>query len=150
MMNAKANVKGTVTNATYLNVRSSGCWGVHRVTVSDGYVGVTILRLGGNGIELKVMLKPDMPDVNWDYLRQVMLVHGMKNIGAGFFRVEVKAGLQVGPLATRFYAAKTQSDASKALGDIRPFAMIAMPEGRSDGIVLMTLEEFAELITLIQ
>ena len=35
---------------------------------------------------------------------------------AGFFRVEVKAGLQVGPLATRFYAAKTQSDASKALG----------------------------------
>lgn len=67
----------------------------------------------------------------------------------GFFRVEVKAGAQVGPIATRFYDAKTQSDASKALGDIRPFAMIAMPEGKSDGIVLMTLNEFAELISLI-
>jgi hypothetical protein len=36
------------------------------------------------------------------------------------------------------------------LGDIRPFAMIAMPEGNSDGIVLMTLNEFAELIALIK
>jgi hypothetical protein len=35
------------------------------------------------------------------------------------------------------------------LGDIRPFAMIAMPEGTSAGIVLMTLEEFAELVALI-
>lgn len=69
---------------------------------------------------------------------------------AGFFRVESKAGAQVGPIATRFYDAKNQSDASKALGDIRPFAMIAMPDGKSDGIVLMTLSEFAELIVLIQ
>ena len=68
----------------------------------------------------------------------------------GFFRVESKAGAQVGPIATRFYDAKNQSDASKALGDIRPFAMIAMPDGKSDGIVLMTLNEFAELIVLIQ
>ena len=68
----------------------------------------------------------------------------------GFFRVESKAGAQVGPIATRFYDAKNQSDASKALGDIRPFAMIAMPDGKSDGIVLMTLNEFAELILLIQ
>ncbi len=69
---------------------------------------------------------------------------------AGFFRVESKAGAQVGPIATRFYDAKHQSDASKALGDIRPFAMIAMPDGKSDGIVLMTLNEFADLILLIQ
>ena len=68
----------------------------------------------------------------------------------GLFRVEVKAGAQVGPIATRFYNAKQQSDAPKALGDIRPFAMIAMPEGNSDGIVLMTLNEFAELISLIK
>ena len=68
----------------------------------------------------------------------------------GLFRVEVKAGAQVGPIETRFRSAKQQSDASKALGDIRPFAMIAMPEGNSDGIVLMTLNEFAELIALIR
>lgn len=68
---------------------------------------------------------------------------------SGFFRVEVKAGAQVGPIATRFDSAKAQSDASKALGDIRPFAMIAMPEGNSDGIVLMTLNEFSELVMLV-
>jgi hypothetical protein len=68
---------------------------------------------------------------------------------AGFFRVEVKAGAQVSPIATRFNLAKSQSEASKALGDIRPFAMIAMPDGSTDGIVLMTLEEFAELVSLI-
>lgn len=28
--------------------------------------------------------------------------------------------------------------------------MIAMPDGVSDGIVLMTLEDFADLVTLIQ
>jgi hypothetical protein len=67
----------------------------------------------------------------------------------GLFRVEVKAGAQVGPIFTRFLAARAQSEASKSLGDIRPFAMIAMPDGSSDGIVLMGLEEFAELLALI-
>jgi hypothetical protein len=89
-MNAKANVKATETNATYLNVRSSGCSVAHLVTVSDGYVDVTILRLGGKGIELKVMLKPAMPDASWDYLRQVTQVLGMKNIGAVYFALKLK------------------------------------------------------------
>jgi hypothetical protein len=65
------------------------------------------------------------------------------------FRVEVKAGAQVGPIATRFKSAQAQSSASKSLGDIRPFLMIAMPDGSSDGIVLMTLKEFSELVSLI-
>ena len=68
----------------------------------------------------------------------------------GMFRVEVKAGSQVGPIATRFDAARSQSEASKALGDVRPFAMIAMPDGSSDGIVLMSLTEFAELLALLE
>lgn len=68
----------------------------------------------------------------------------------GAIRTEIKAGAQVGPIATRFYMAKAQSDASKALGDIRPFAMVAMPDGTTRGIVLMDLEEFSEIITLIE
>lgn len=67
----------------------------------------------------------------------------------GMFRVEVKAGAQVYPIATRFGNARAQSDEAKAMGDIRPFAMIAMPDGSSDGIVLMTLSEFSELLTMI-
>ena len=86
----KGECEGNRDNATYLNVQSSGCWGGHRVTVSDGYVDVTILRLGGKGIELKVMLKPAMPDASWDYLRQVTQVLGMKNIGAVYFALKLK------------------------------------------------------------
>ena len=67
----------------------------------------------------------------------------------GYFRTEVKAGAQVGPIATRFQTAKAQSDAAKALGDIRPFIMVAMPDGTTDGIVLMSLSEFADIATLL-
>lgn len=68
----------------------------------------------------------------------------------GVVRTEVKAGAQVGPIATRFNAAKAQSYASKALGDIRPFVMVAMPDGTTKGIVLMDLDEFGELLALIR
>jgi len=67
----------------------------------------------------------------------------------GALRTEIKSGLQVGPIATRFQAAKAQSDAAKALGDIRPFVMVAMPDGTTDGIVLMSLSEFSELVALL-
>jgi hypothetical protein len=68
----------------------------------------------------------------------------------GYFRTEVKAGAQVGPIATRFQAAYAQSLAAKALGDIRPFIMVAMPDGTAKGIVLMDLEEFSEIAILLQ
>ena len=68
---------------------------------------------------------------------------------SGAFRIESKAGAQVGPIATRFHDAKAQSDAAKALGDIRPFVMVAMPDGTSRGIILMDLDEFSELVSLI-
>jgi hypothetical protein len=57
----------------------------------------------------------------------------------------VKAGNQVQPIATRFNAAEKQSAQAKALGDIRPFVMVAMPDDSRDGIVLMRLSEFALL-----
>lgn len=68
---------------------------------------------------------------------------------SGAFRIESKAGAQVGPIATRFYDAKAQSDAAKAIGDIRPFVMVAMPDGTSRGIILMDLDEFSELVSVL-
>jgi len=67
----------------------------------------------------------------------------------GAFRTEIKAGAQVSPIATRFVQAKSQSDAAKALGDVRPFVMVAMPDGTSKGIILMDLDEFSELVALL-
>lgn len=69
---------------------------------------------------------------------------------SGRFLCEIKAGAQVGPIATRFQAAKAQSLAAKAVGDIRPFVMVAMPDGTSKGIVLMDLEEFSQIVLLLE
>lgn len=63
----------------------------------------------------------------------------------GHLRMEVKAGAQVQPIATRFHQAERQSAQAKAIGDIRPFVMVAMPDDTQDGIVLMRLSQFALL-----
>jgi hypothetical protein len=63
----------------------------------------------------------------------------------GHLRVEVKSGAQIQPIATRFLAAEVQSTNAKAIGDIRPFVMVAMPDDMTDGIVLMRLSEFGLL-----
>lgn len=65
-----------------------------------------------------------------------------EELWGGILRVEIKAGAQVGPIYTRFLLAEQQSNQACAIGDIRPFAMIAMPDGTSDGIVLMRLSYF--------
>lgn len=67
----------------------------------------------------------------------------------GRLRVEMKAGKQVGPIETRFNDAWAQSEAARPIGDHRRFMMVAMPDGSSDGIVLMRLSDFvAEYGTL--
>lgn len=63
----------------------------------------------------------------------------------GPFRVEVKSGAQVRPLATRFLAAEAQAEASHATGDPRPFMFVAMPEHMGhDGIVALRLSTWRD------
>lgn len=68
----------------------------------------------------------------------------------GLLRVEVKAGSQVSPIFTRFDAARSQSEAARSIGDVRPFAMVAMPDGTSNGVVLMSLEDFAVIMATVR
>ncbi len=68
-----------------------------------------------------------------------------EELWGGDLRVEVKAGAQVKPVATKFYLAEEQSEQHRPIGDTRPFALIAMPDGTSDGLVVMRLSAFAEL-----
>jgi len=72
-----------------------------------------------------------------------------EELWGGAVRVEMKAGAQIEPIATRFNAAKQQSDASRAYGDTRLFAMVAMPDGTNKGIVLMDLDDFAQFLSLV-
>jgi hypothetical protein len=67
----------------------------------------------------------------------------------GAFRVEVKAGKQVEPIWTRYLLAEGQSEQARALGDIRPFLMIAMPDGSSDGLIVGRMSQLGELLRMI-
>ena len=65
-------------------------------------------------------------------------------------RIEVKAGKQVGPIATRFEKAEAQSweNVKNQVGGGRgkPFMMVAMPDDTSDGIVLFRLSQLKEVV----
>lgn len=69
-----------------------------------------------------------------------------EELWGGDLRVEVKAGAQVQPIATRYLAAEQQSQQHRAIGDPRPFALVAMPDGMSDGFIVMRLSKFKELL----
>jgi hypothetical protein len=69
-----------------------------------------------------------------------------EELWGGAFRIEVKAGAQINPIATRFLSAESQSEQHRPLGDTRLFLMVAMPDGMSDGIVLGRLSQLGELL----
>ena len=69
-----------------------------------------------------------------------------EEVWGGNLRVEVKAGAQVNPIYTRFKAAEAQSDAARAIGDNRPFAMVAMPDGTKDGLVIIRLSDVTAFV----
>lgn len=62
-------------------------------------------------------------------------------------RLEIKAGQQVGPMATKYLAAEKQSNAARAHGDVRPFVFVAMPDDwGTDGLMVVRLSVFRELM----
>lgn len=73
-----------------------------------------------------------------------------EELWGGALRVEMKAGAQIEPIATRFRAALAQSEASRAVGDIRPFVLVAMPDGESDGLAVMRLSVLSDLLEIIR
>ena len=64
----------------------------------------------------------------------------------GKVRVEVKAGKQVQTLWTKYQKAKEQSDANTSIGDTRPFMFVAMPDGTSNGLVVVELDKLDEVV----
>jgi hypothetical protein len=64
----------------------------------------------------------------------------------GEVRVEVKAGKQVQTLWTKYQKAKEQSDANTRIGDTRPFMFVAMPDGTSNGLVVVELDKLDEIV----
>lgn len=67
----------------------------------------------------------------------------------GPVRAEVKSGAQVRPAATAYYRMEAQSEEARPIGDLRPFVGIAMPEGTTDGIVLIRLSRLREVVAAL-
>lgn len=68
-----------------------------------------------------------------------------EELWGGDLRVEVKAGAQVAGIWTKYLLAEGQSKQQRSIGDPRPFALIAMPDGTNEGLVVMRLSNFAQL-----
>lgn len=64
----------------------------------------------------------------------------------GPIRTEHKSGAQVGPIWTRYQAARNQSEAARPIGDIRPFAMVAHPKGTSEFLVIVSSDQLADFL----
>jgi hypothetical protein len=71
---------------------------------------------------------------------------GNEESWGGLVRVEVKAGKQIQPIWTKYLKAKEQSDKNVAIGDNRPFLFVAMPDGVSNGLVIIELDELENSI----
>lgn len=61
-------------------------------------------------------------------------------------RLEVKAGGPAKTVDTFYRNTKSQSDLSKAIGDIRSFVAIAMVDGSTDGLAVLRLSDLERLL----
>lgn len=65
----------------------------------------------------------------------------------GAVRVEVKATKrEAGPVWTAYRRCLEQSEAQRPIGDHRPFAAIFMPDGSSDGLVVVALSDLKDFV----
>jgi hypothetical protein len=56
-------------------------------------------------------------------------------------RPEVKSGITAAPVGTFYRNTKAQSDAKKAIADLRPFAAVASIDGESDQLVVIRMSD---------
>jgi hypothetical protein len=66
----------------------------------------------------------------------------------GAFRIEVKSGAQVSPVITRYKSARAQSEAARAIGDVRAFVLVCMGDGERSGLAVVELDVLGQLIAL--
>lgn len=61
-------------------------------------------------------------------------------------RVEVKSGAQCGPIWTRYAAAEIQAEANNAIGNTKPFVLVAMGQRTTDGLLVCRLSQLARVV----
>jgi hypothetical protein len=71
---------------------------------------------------------------------------GNEEMWVGRVRAEVKSGAQAGPVWTRYFAAESQANGTKRVGDSRPFMALFMPKGLNDGVVAIRLTQLRQVV----
>lgn len=71
---------------------------------------------------------------------------GNEEMWVGSVRAEVKSGAQAGPVWTRYFAAETQANGNKRIGDPRPFMALFMPKNVNDGVVAIRLSQLRVVV----
>jgi len=107
------------------------------------------VHISGTARAPKLTLSSTPPMDEADILSLIVFNASINSLGTdeeelwrGTVRVEVKSGhMDTMPVDTRYRKMRDQSDASRAIGDNRPFAAVCMPPGSSDGIVMIRLSE---------
>jgi len=56
----------------------------------------------------------------------------------------------VQPIATRYVAARNQSDSHRAIGDLRPFVMVAVPDGSDELLIVARRDLYAVVEALVE
>ena len=64
----------------------------------------------------------------------------------GPLRMEAKAGAQVGPIWTRYQAARAQSEQSRSIGDTRPFVFAAHPDNTSEFLLVVSSRDWVQVV----
>lgn len=64
----------------------------------------------------------------------------------GAVRTEVKAGGKAKTVDTAYRLVRVQSDASKAVADVRPFVPVFMPDGSKHGYVVIRTDELVNAV----
>lgn len=67
----------------------------------------------------------------------------------GALRVEVKAGAKAKPVDTQYRLARAQSEQSRPVGDPRPFAFLAMPDGMKHGYLVVRTDDLEAVVAAI-
>lgn len=85
------------------------------------------------GLKKQRSVARELKDLSGAPVGQYASQTGNEENWRGPFRVEVKAGAQVRAIVSNYVKARAQSEASRAHGDARPFAMGAVPDGWPEG-----------------
>jgi hypothetical protein len=127
-----------------------GKWGTYRVKTWSN--GIRCVRTCSTCNQCRGKRSRSKGDAKASQVRRILGATGAatrhEEGWGGALRIEVKSGAQVGPILTRYRDAKNQSEASRPIGDNRPFVFAASPDG-GPKLLVLELDELEQVVAAV-